>query len=119
KKNLAERASLEIRYKTYKQDVIVTPRLVKGEIANDVVTLSFSDDIYGDETGEVFDVEISEDGRKYHNAKATIKNNKLYVSNSNVNHPVSVRYAWRNSPPKANLTGKNNLPLPTFQWDNF
>lgn len=119
KKDLAERASLEIRYKTYKQDVIVTPRLVKGEIANDVVTLSFSDDIYGDETGEVFDVEISEDGRKYHNAKATIKNNKLYVSNSNVNHPVSVRYAWRNSPPKANLTGKNNLPLPTFQWDNF
>lgn len=118
KKDLAERASLEIRKNVYNQDVIITPRLIKGEIMDNVVVLSFSGEIFGNENGEVFDFEISEDGRRYHNAKATIKNNKIYVSNSNVNHPVSVRYAWRNSPPNANLKGKNNLPLPTFQWEN-
>ena len=117
KKDLAERASIEIRKKIYKQDVITTPQLVKGEILDDVVILSFSDEILGDETGEVFDFEISEDGRRYHNAKAVIKNNKVYISNSNIHRPVSVRYAWSNSPPNANLMGKNNLPLPTFQWD--
>ena len=118
KKELAERASLEIRKNIYIQDVITTPKVVKGQILDDMVILSFSDDIFGDENGEVYDLEISEDGRRFHNAKAVIKDNKLYISNSNIQHPVSVRYAWRNSPPNANLKGKNNLPLPTFQWDN-
>ena len=117
KKELAERASLEIRNKIYDQDVIVTPRLLKGEVLDNTVILTFTDEVFGSENGEVFDVEISEDGASYHNANAVVKDNKLYISNSNVKHPISVRYAWRNTPPEANLVSKNELPLPTFQWD--
>lgn len=117
KKELAERASLEIRKKVYGQPVAVTPRLESGEIKGSQVILTFSDPITGDKEGNVYDFELSDNGRTYQNAVAVANNNKVYISSPEVEKPVSVRYAWRNTPPRANLKGRNNLPLPTFQWD--
>ena len=117
KKELAERVSLEIRNKVYNQDVIITPRLTGGTINGNKVVLSFSGDIYGNEDGEVYDFEISDDGKTYKNARALVKNNSIFIFSDEINRPVSVRYAWRNTPPAANLKSKNKLPLPTFQWD--
>ena len=117
KKELAERASLEIRKKVYGQPVAVTPRLESGEIKGSQVILTFSDPITGDKEGNVYDFELSDNGRTYRNAEAVANKNKVYISSPEVEKPVSVRYAWRNTPPRANLKGRNNLPLPTFQWD--
>lgn len=117
KKEMAERASIEIRSKVYRQDVTVTPRLVSGEVSGNSVILTFSDTVMGDHEGKVYDVELSGDGRQYRNAEAFAKENKLYITCSEIMNPVSVRYAWRNTPPRANLKGEGELPLPTFQWD--
>lgn len=117
KREMAERASLEIRKKIYGQPVIVTPRLVRGEISGNSVTLTFTDIVKGDADGRVYDVELSADGRVYRNAEAVVNENKLLITCSGIEKPVSVRYAWRNTPPRANLKGENGLPLPTFQWD--
>jgi len=97
--------------------VIVTPRLVRGEISGNSVTLTFTDIVKGDADGRVYDVELSADGRVYRNAEAVVNENKLLITCSGIEKPVSVRYAWRNTPPRANLKGENGLPLPTFQWD--
>lgn len=117
KKEMAERASIEIRSKVYNQPISVTPRLLRGEVSGNKVILTFSDTVTGGPDGRVYDVELSEDGRQYCNAEAFAKANKLYVTCPDIKNPVSVRYAWRNTPPRANLKGENELPLPTFQWD--
>jgi sialate O-acetylesterase len=117
KKELAERASIEIRRKVYGQPVVVTPRLMSGEVRGNQVILTFSDIVKGDADGSVYDFELSADGRIYQNAKAIAKENKVYITCPDIENPVSVRYAWRNTPPRANLKGRNDLPLPTFQWD--
>lgn len=117
KREMAERASLEIRKKIYGQPVIATPRLVGGEISGDSVVLTFTDIVKGDADGFVYDVELSADGMFYRNAEAVAKENQLFIHCPGMKSPVSVRYAWRNSPPRANLKGRSNLPLPTFQWD--
>ncbi len=117
KKEMAERVSLEIRKKIYGQPVIVTPRLVSGAVSGDSVILSFTDTVRGDADGKVYDVELSADGKFYRNAEAVAKENKLIIHCPGMENPVSVRYAWRNTPPRANLKGRTGLPLPTFQWD--
>jgi len=117
KKELAERASIEIRSKIYGQPVVATPRLVSGERKGNCVILTFSDTVRGDADGRVYDFELSSNGSNYRNAEASAKGNKVYITCPDIENPVSVRYAWRNTPPRANLKGRNNLPLPTFQWD--
>lgn len=117
KKELAERASIEIRNKVYGQPVVITPRLVSGKVEKSQVILTFSDEVKGDANGKVFDFELSADGQRYKNANASAVGNKVYITCNEINSPVSVRYAWRNTPPRANLKGRNDLPLPTFQWD--
>ena len=117
KKELAERASVNIRKKVYGHPVVVTPQLQSGEIKGNQVILTFSDLVTGDAKGSVYDFELSSDGRTYQNALAVSKDNKVFVTSPEIEEPVSVRYAWRNTPPRANLKGRNDLPLPTFQWD--
>lgn len=118
KKELAERASIEIRRKVYGQPVVATPRLVSGEVRGNQVILTFSDIVKGDADGRVYDFELSADGKIYRNAEAIAKGNKVYITCPDIEKPVSLRYAWRNTPPRANLKGRNDLPLPTFQWDS-
>ena len=47
KKEMAERASIEIRNKVYSQPVTVTPRLSRGEVSGNKVILTFTDTVMG------------------------------------------------------------------------
>ena len=117
KKEMAERASLEIQKKIYGMNVSITPRLEGGEVKGNQVILNFSDEVLGDINGNLYDFELSDESGKYQNATATANGKQVIITCNDINNPTSVRYAWRNTPPKANLKGKNRLPLPTFQWD--
>ncbi len=50
---------------------------------------------------------------KFVPATASIEHETILVSNENISHPVTVRYAWTFSP-GGNLINKNGLPAPTF-----
>jgi sialate O-acetylesterase len=51
-------------------------------------------------------------------ATASIKKNKIIVSNSSVPNPVAVRYAWADNPEGANLYNEAGLPASPFRTDD-
>jgi sialate O-acetylesterase len=57
--------------------------------------------------------------KKFHWADATIDSDTVLVSSPEVPHPASVRYAWSNTAPWANLFNKDTLPAQTFRTDDW
>ncbi|MBC7890156.1 MAG: sialate O-acetylesterase [Ferruginibacter sp.] len=55
--------------------------------------------------------------KKYLWANAIIKDNTVIVWNEEIQHPVSVRYAWADNPEGANLYNKEGLPASPFTTD--
>ena len=43
----------------------------------------------------------------------------MVVSSAEVTQPASVRYAWSNAAPWANLFNKDGLPAQTFRTDDW
>jgi len=56
--------------------------------------------------------------RVFYPAKAKIVNNTIVLNSKKVTKPVSVRYAWKNSP-KVNLFNKEGLPAVPFRTDDW
>lgn len=54
-------------------------------------------------------------GEEYQWAQAKIENNKVIVWNTEIQQPVSVRYAWGDNPDDANLYNSANLPTSPFE----
>lgn len=59
--------------------------------------------------------EISNDGKHFVKAKASIMGNKVVVKSEKVTNPTVVRYAWANNPLSANLYSKSGLPASPFE----
>jgi sialate O-acetylesterase len=55
--------------------------------------------------------------KKFVWADARIENNKVIVSNPEIDRPVYVRYAWADNPEGANLYNKEGLPASPFRTD--
>lgn len=56
--------------------------------------------------------------RRFVNAQAEIKGDKVVVSSPDVQKPVAVRYGWANCP-VVNLWNKSGLPASPFRTDDF
>jgi sialate O-acetylesterase len=55
----------------------------------------------------------------FHNARATIDNNRLVLESDGVEQPVAVRYGWENDPYYLDLFDRRGFPLATFRTDNW
>ncbi|NOW96398.1 sialate O-acetylesterase [Mucilaginibacter sp. SG564] len=55
--------------------------------------------------------------KKFVWAIAHIENDKVVVSNPEIDHPLYVRYAWADNPEGANLYNKEGLPASPFRTD--
>ena len=62
--------------------------------------------------------EIAGENRKFVPAEARVDGDALVVSSKAVQHPVAVRYAWRNSP-EARLFNAAGLPAAPFRSDDW
>lgn len=58
---------------------------------------------------------VSEDGKKFVWAEATVKKNKVIVTASNVSTIKAVRYAWADNPEGVNLYNSEGLPATPFE----
>jgi sialate O-acetylesterase len=67
--------------------------------------------------GELRYFSIAAADKKFVWANAKIKNNKVVIWNSNILHPLAVRYAWADNPEGANLFNKEGLPASPFRTD--
>lgn len=72
-----------------------------------------------DKYGYLKGFEIAGDDKVFHFAKAEIKGNKVVVYSDKVSKPVSVRYAWSDSPVDANLFSVDGFPVSGFRTDTW
>lgn len=59
--------------------------------------------------------EISQDGKTFVKAQASIDGDRVTVWHEQITRPVAVRYAWANNPARANLMSANGLPASPFE----
>ena len=86
------------------------------KVENDKVILSFetgTDDLMPVDRLQGFALAGADGHFKW--AEARIEGHKVMVWNSDIAHPVKVRYAWDDNPENANLKNKSGLPASPFQ----
>jgi sialate O-acetylesterase len=61
---------------------------------------------------------VAGEDKKFHEAQAEIKGDKVVVWSDKVTRPVAVRFGWK-SYPIVNLWNKDGLPASPFRTDDF
>ena len=61
---------------------------------------------------------IAGEDKKFYNARAVIRSDKVIVSSPDVPRPVAVRYGWADCP-VVNLFNAQGLPATPFRTDDF
>ena len=83
------------------------------------VQFDFAEGLAAKDGGELKRFEISGEDRKFYWADATIDGQSIVVSNSEIESPVAVRYAWADNPEGCNLTNETGLPASPFRTDDW
>ena len=63
--------------------------------------------------------EIAGDDKKFHWARAQMRNNAVIVYCNEVRKPIAVRYAWSDNPGPVDLYNKTGLPAVPFRTDDW
>lgn len=118
KKEVARRTALLVKKRVYGHKGIVSggPMISDMKVDNDKVILSFEtgmDDLMPVDRLQGFALAGADGHFKW--AEARIEGHKVMVWNSDIAHPVKVRYAWDDNPENANLKNKSGLPASPFQ----
>ncbi len=72
-----------------------------------------------DKYGYIKGFEIAGADKKFHFAKAMLKNGKIMVFSDDVLQPVAVRYNWSDDASEGNLFNKESFPAAPFRTDNW
>jgi sialate O-acetylesterase len=127
KEPVGARLALAARALAYGQDITYSGPLYDSmKIEGNKVVLSFKHIGKGLEArggnGEALEelkgFTIAGADRKFHNARAEIKGDKVIVWCKDVEKPMAVRYGWANFP-VVNLINKEGLPASPFRTDDF
>jgi len=122
KEEVGKRLSYWALAKTYNIKGIAYsgPLYEKMEIQNNKIKLYFK---YADngliaKGGDLKHFQIAGSDSIFHNAKAEIVKNNIFVSSSDVKNPIAVRFGWSNTA-ITNLFNKEGLPASSFRTDNW
>ena len=108
KKDVAERVALGIERLLWNPRVTLSPEIIKAVSENETVVCTLSQPLLND--GPLYEFEVAGPDGKYLNAEAEGRGDHIVIRSS-VSHPVSIRYAWKNNPIRANVYGQNGLPM--------
>ncbi|MDR2065029.1 MAG: hypothetical protein LBP85_04900 [Prevotellaceae bacterium] len=120
KKEVGRRLALEARRVACGEQLVSNGPLYKSmEIKNNSIILTFTSTGSGIYTNlDLHGFAIAgEDGKYVWANAAVIAEDKVKVWNPSVKNPVSVRYAWADSPADANLKNREGLPASPFQTE--
>ncbi len=124
KQAVGNRLALWARAKTYNQNIVFSGPLYKEMIVEaEKIRIKFQEGTTGSglaakDGGDLTHFFISGDDKVFYPAKAMIDGNDIVVSNSFVNNPVAVRYAFSNAP-EPNLMNLEELPAAPFRTDEW
>jgi sialate O-acetylesterase len=69
--------------------------------------------------GELKGFEIAGLGGQFFPATATIRGDEVVVHCEQINHPVAVRFGWKDNAGEDNLFNKEGFPAPPFRTDKW
>jgi sialate O-acetylesterase len=119
KKEVGVRLALAARKVAYGDNKVVYsgPVYDSFKIKGNRVIISFQNTGSGlmARGGELKYFSIAAANGKFVWAKAKVENGRVVVWNDEIEHPVSVRYAWADNPEGANLYNKEGLPAAPFR----
>lgn len=105
-----------------KKQVHSGPTYKSQEIKGNQIVLTFDNIGSGLSTPnnvELKGFEIAGVDKVFHSAKAIIKDNKVIVSNDQVQSPLAVHYGWADDDTAINLFNKEKFPASPFRTDNW
>jgi sialate O-acetylesterase len=108
KKDVAERVALGFERLLWNPRVTLSPEIIKAVTENNAVVCMLSQPLLKD--GLLYEFEVAGPDGKYVNAEAEGRGDRIVIRSS-VSQPVTIRYAWKNNPIRANVYGKNGLPM--------
>ena len=123
KKLVGERLALWALHDVYgKKDIVFSGPLYKSmQVEGNKIRIQF-DFVDGGLTAKggapLNEFTIAGADQQFVPAQATIEGNEVMVWSNSVQHPVAVRFAWRNIP-DPNLFNKAGLPASPFRTDNW
>jgi sialate O-acetylesterase len=120
KREVGVRLALAARKVAYGDDKVVYsgPVYSSYKTKGNRIYISFQNTGGGLEArgGELKYFSIAGEDGKFAWAKAKIEKKRVVVWNDEIQHPVSVRYAWADNPAGANLYNKEGLPAAPFRF---
>ena len=111
KKEVAERIGLCFDRLVFGKKVSLSPQPIRATTEGNQVIVYFDQPLQEGEQGEF---ELAADDKKFVNAKATAKDNQVVIE-CPMDHPATVRYAWKDNPVNARLYSKKDLPASPFE----
>ncbi len=122
KKEVGDRLALWALGTTYGEKMIYSGPIYEGmKIEGSEIRIRFShtdSGLMAKGGGPLTAFTIAGEDRKFHHATARIDGDTIVVSSPDVPSPVSVRYAWSDSP-DCNLYNKEGLPASPFRTDDW
>ena len=108
KKDVAERVALAFEKLLWNKRTTLSPEVTKIAAENGSVVCTLSQPLSKD--GPLYEFEVAGPDGKYVNAEAEGRGDRIVIRSPLAN-PVSIRYAWKNNPIRANVYGRNGLPM--------
>ena len=122
KKDVGFRLALIARAKVYGSQIEFSGPVYKTmKIEDDKIVLSFEhtdEKMFTKNSDRLVGFTISGSDKKFIEAEAKIKSNKILVWNDAIKNPIAVRYAWADNP-DCNLYNSADLPASPFRTDDW
>jgi sialate O-acetylesterase len=112
KKDVAERVALAFERLLWNPKVQLSPEVEKAVAEGGQVVCTLSQPLQTN--GQLYEFEVAGSDGHYVNAVAEGTGSTIVIKSS-VANPSSIRYAWKNNPIRANVYGKNGLPMSPFE----
>jgi sialate O-acetylesterase len=125
KKDAGERMALWALAETYGMDGVHyrSPEVKSLEFEGRVAIVTF--DLFGSTSGlttygkELSNFRIAGEDKRFHDAKAVLSGNKVFLFSPAVPRPVAVRYCFDDTSATEIFTVEGNLPLSSFRTDDW
>ena len=114
KREVAQRIARCFDHLIWNKRVTLSPEVSSAIADGRQVTLTLDQPLLHE--GALYEFEVAGADGRFVNAKATGKGTQITIE-SPVDTPQRIRYAWKNNPLRANVFGKNQLPMSPFQMD--
>ena len=114
KKEVAERVGLCFDRLIYNNKVKLSPEVLTAVEQGDKVVLILDQPV---QSGPVYEFELADDDGRFVNVEAVAEDHRITIRSPFTSHllPLTLRYAWKDNPTRANVRSLTGLPMSSFQ----